>query len=617
MNISHTRHRSPKASVVLALLASITFFNSVSLLAQSGAVRPRTAPPMTGQPPQRTSQPAPAGQSTVTGRLIYQDTEQPLKGVRVRIFTAEDSERAIIAFANNNGEFRVEKLAAGKYYVTLEGEGVAMPSGMGMRLPVPISAIPRREDFEEIIPKHDAEFTVDGTNSVAVEVRVKRGGSISGKVLKADGAPAADVAVNVVSREGASGGPFTSQFSGRTDKNGVYRIDNVPAADYIVAAAIEDTKTNLDIRSRMRGESRAVTYHPAALSIRDAITVRVDPGRETGAVNITLVPRNAYGVSGTVVRQRDGAPIVGATVVLRNKESEMGGSLIPGMGQRTAHTDADGNWSFLNVMEGSYVVTALAPISRPARPNADEPPDREQAYRESRQRFLVKQQDVNVAGAELRGLELAITGPGSIRGVVETADGAALPSDLVIFLELVTENNRPGPPLPVRVNADGSFSFSDIQAGDVYLSGALPQGSKYFIESVTAGGANLRRTPLKVIEGADSEPVRVKISSGLASVAGRALSSNGEGMSGWVVVLVPSDQSEQRFRTSVLTVRTSPDGTYALSGAPGGYLIFARQREELPAILTPEFLRTGVADAQRITLKLGERKTVELRVSNR
>ena len=32
-------------------------------------------------------------------------------------------------------------------------------------------------------------------------------------------------------------------------------------------------------------------------------------------------------------------------------------------------------------------------------------------------------------------------------------------------LELVTENNRPSPPLPVRVGADGNFSFSDIQAG--------------------------------------------------------------------------------------------------------------------------------------------------------
>ena len=180
-------------------------------------------------------------------------------------------------------------------------------------------------------------------------------------------------------------------------------------------------------------------------------------------------------------------------------------------------------------------------------------------------------------------------------------------------MELVTESNRPGPPLPVRVNADGSFSFSDIQSGEVYLSAALPQGSKYFIESITAGNANLRRSPLTVIEGADSETIRVKVSSGLASIVGRALSSNGEGLSGWVVVLLPANPAEQRFRTSLITVRTSADGSYAVSGAPGEYLIFARQRDELPVIFSPEFLRAHILDAQLVTLKAGERTTLELR----
>ncbi len=581
--------------------------------AQSRAARSTPSTTSSQPPAQLRRQPLSAGQSTVSGRVIYLDDEQPLRGVRLRIFTAADTEQGIVAFANDRGEFRVDKLAGGKYYVTLEGAGVAMPSGMGMRLPIPISAIPRREDFEEIIPKHDAEFSVDGANSVTIEVRVRRGGTISGKVLKGDGASAADVTVNAVSREGTSDSPFTSQFSARTDKNGVYRIDNVPPAEYLVAAALETGRPSFDARSGSRGDSRVITYHPAAITIRDASLVRVDSGRETGGMNITLVARNAYAVSGTVVRQRDGAPIARATVLLRNKDSEAGGSLIPGMSQRTSHSDEEGNWSFVNVMEGSYVVTALAPIPRPVRPTADRPIDREQAYRESRQRFLVKQQELVVSGSDTKGLALDISGPGTIRGIVETDNGAALPSDLVIFLELVTESNRPGPPLPVRVNADGSFSFSDIQAGDVYLSAAMPPGSNYFIESITAGGANLRRSPLKVIEGADSETVRVKVSFGLASINGRVLSSNGEGLNGWVVVLVPVNPAEQRFRTSLLTIRASSDGSYAVAGAPGEYLIFARQRDELPVIFSPDFLRTRIPDSQRVTLEAGERTTLELR----
>jgi hypothetical protein len=604
-----------KASRSFSLIPQILFFliwtlfPSDGLWAQSGVVRPRTSSPSAPSMPQ-----ARAGQSTLVGRVIYQDNEEPLKGVRIRIFRVSE-ESPLIAFANNRGEFRVEKLAAGKYYVTVEGPGVAAPSGMGMRLPVPMTAIPRREEFAEIIPKHDAEFTVDGTNAVTLEVRVKRGGTVSGKVFKPNGSPAESVVVNMVSREQSGRGPITSQFTAHTEKDGVFRFVNVPAADYLVSAAVDDNRANLDIRARMRGEGRIVTYHPAATSANDAVTIRVNPGQETSAVNITLVSRNAYQVAGTVLRQRDGSPIAGATVLLRNKNAEVSGPLMPGMAQRTTHSDAQGNWSFSSVTEGDYVVTALAPISRPRQPDTGEH-DRERAFRESRQRFLVKQQDILVSGSDLQGLALAISGPGSIRGTVEMDDGTALPSDLVIFLELVTESNRPGPPLPVKPGADGSFKFSDIQSGEVFLSAAFPSGSKYIVESVTAGESNLKRTPLQVVEGAEAGPVRIKISAGLAVVGGRVLSKTGEGLGDWVVLIVPADASEQRFRTSMLSVRTSADGSFRVSGAPGEYLIVARNRSELPGLLTPKFFRNGMPDAERITLKSGE-QTFNLRVDGR
>ena len=590
----------------LLFLLIWTLFPSDGVWAQSGVVRPRTSSPSAPSMPQSS-----VGQSTVVGRVIYQDNEEPLKGVRVRVFKASEG-NPLIAFANNRGEFRVDRLAAGKYYVTVEGTGIAAPSGMGMRLPLPMTAIPRREDFPEIIPKHDAEFSVDGTNAVTLEVRVKRGGTVSGKVFKANGSPAENVVVNLVSRDQLGRGPIMSQFTARTEKNGVFRFDNVPAAEYLVSAAVDDNRGNLDIRARMRGEGLIVTYYPAATSANDATTIRVNPGQETSAVNITLVSRNAYQVAGTVLRQRDGSPIAGATVLLRNKNAETSGPLMPGLAQRTTHSDTQGNWSFAAVTEGDYVVTALAPINRPRRPDPGEL-DRERDFRESRQRFLVKQQDLLVAGSDVQGLALAISGPGSIRGTVESSDGAALPSDLVIFLELVTESNRPSPPLPVKVGPDGSFKFSDIQAGDVFVSAAFPSGSKYIVESITAGESNLKRTPLQVVEGAEAGPVRIKISAGHAVVAGRVLAKSGEGLGDWVVLIVPAHASEQRFRTSILSVRTSPDGSFRVSGAPGEYLIFARNQNELSGMLTPEFFRNGIPDAERITLKLGE-QTFDLRV---
>lgn len=628
--------------------ALLFFFASLFLAAetiangQSGVIHPLPPVPQTPgrrpEPPRRPTTPATAGQSTVKGRVFYKDNAQPLKGVRVKVFTgnsnsSDDSNdrppgrpQEIVAFTNKQGEFQLENLGAGKYYVAVEGPGISAPSGFGMRLPVPMSAIPRREDFEEIIPRHDGEFTVDGTNTIQVEVGLTRGGTLSGKVLKANGAPVADVPVSFIARDGSTTvpvGPYMSRYSAQTDKDGVYRIENLPSGDYVVAATIEDRRGNFDIRARMFGESQIVTYHPAAARVRDATSVRVDPGRETSGVNVTLVARNSFAVSGTVVRQQDGAAIAGATVLLANKESELGGPLVPGMGQRTTRSDADGHWSFTNVMEGSYVVTALTPISRTARvpgpPRMSEgpgpgPQDREQAYRESRQRFLAAHQEVAVAGADLSGLSLAIIGPGSINGTVEV-DGASLPTDLVIFLELNRAGDRPGLPLPVRVQPDGSFSVNGIQGGDVYLAAALPPGAQYFIKSLTANGDDPRRTPLKVIEGAEVGPIHVVISAGVASLTGRVISDkNGEGLSDYVLLLAPTQSEKQRFRTAYLTARTRPDGAFSLSGEPGEYFIIARKREQLPPIVTEEFVKVEGSKAQRVVLVSGEQKRLDLRI---
>lgn len=603
-----TSHRSYVPSCLVYLLIAVALLSQSPLTkAQSGGMRPRTSAP----PPSRSTVQA-SGQSTVKGRVFYKDNAQPLKGTRVRIFTSSDY--GLVAFTNNSGEFRADNLATGKYYITLEGPGVAMQSGFGMRLPLPMTAIPRAEDYPEIVPKHDAQFTVDGTNTVEVEVRVARGGALSGKVLKPNGGPVASVGVSFMSREGSAGGPYTARFSAQTDKDGAYKIDNLPEGEYVVAAATEDKNSNFDIRARMRGESQVVTYHPAAINIQQAQVVRVDPGRETTGVNITLVARNSFGVSGTVLRQRDGTPLAGARVLLRNKETEMGGALVPSMGQRTTFTDTDGRWSFANVMEGSYVVTALAPMQGRSRVPGEEP-DREQLFRESRQRFLMSHEDVTVAGADLNGLLLTISGPGAIVGRVETDDGTPLPAGLVVFLELISKGSRPGPPLPVRVRPDGSFNFSNVQGGDVYVGIVTAPDSKYFVQSIDSNGDDLQRTALKVPEGADAGPLRVVISQGVGATTGRALSENGgQGVSDIVVLLAPVEPGKQRFRTAYLSTRTGPDGTFTISGPPGEYFVFARQRDDLPPIVSAEFVRGAAAKATRITLKAGEQKQIDVHV---
>ncbi len=483
-----------------------------------------------------------------------------------------------------------------------------------------MSAIPTREDFEEIVPRHDSEFTVDGTNAIEIVIGIVRGGTIAGKVMKSNRAPAAETMVSLVARDGSGAGPFMSRFTTQTDKDGEYRLENLPPGEYLVAAATEDKRGGYDIRARLRGESQVVTYHPAAIRMGDATSVRVDSGRETNGVNITLVERNTFLVSGTVTKQ-DGSPLAGATVLLRNKDADLGGALAPGLGQRTTNTDTEGRWSFSNVMEGSYIATALDPTSSPRRMSRRpgdapelEPADREQAFRESRQRFLVAQQEVNVAG-EVQGLSLVIAGPGSIRGTVAREDGATLPPDFVIFLDLFREGNRPGMPLPVRVKPDGSFVVNGIQGGDVYLSVALAPSSQFFIKSLTASGDDPRRSPVKIIEGAEAGPLEIIISPGVGTLTGKVVSEQGgQGLSGYVLLLVPVETARQRFRTAYPTARTAADGAYSVKGEPGEYFVLARRRDEFPPIITEDFVRSETTKAPRVMLVSGEPKQFTVRI---
>jgi hypothetical protein len=582
---------------------TLVLITASSIYAQSGAIRPRGIPGPSG------TALATTGQSTVKGRVVYKDNGQPLKNVRVRIFTTEDG--SLVALTNNQGEFRVSNLAAGKYYVSLDGPGVAMQSGFGVRLPLPINAIPRQEDFPEVTPKHDAVFTVDGTNAVEVEVKVARGGTISGKIMKANGSPFPFASVDFLSREGGTNTPYTAKFSAQADKDGFYKINNIPEGEYIVATAVENKSASFDIRSRIRGESQIVTYHPSAISVRDAGVVRVVTGGEAGGVNITLVPRSTRSVSGIVMQQRDGTPLVGATVLLRNKESEMGGSLVPGLAQRTTRTDADGNWTFSNVMEGEYVVTALAPRTRSR--DFQDPADPEQAFRNSRMRFLVASQDIAVAGADLSGLTLLISGPGSIVGTIQTDNGAQLPANFVIFVELVSKTNRPSPPLPVRVRPDGSFVMDGIQSGETYVGFALPAGANAFIKSVSLNGTDLQDSPVRIQEGAEAGPMQIVISQAVGSLKGTvAPERSNQDISEYVVLLAPVETGKQRFRTSYLTSRLAADGSFSVTGAPGEYFVFAKRREDLPGIVSEEFVRTQLTSARRVVLVAGQEKRLDL-----
>ena len=573
---------------------------------------------------------APSG-STVRGKALYTDG-QPIKGARVRVFSQQEATRGFSVLTNDRGEFQVSGLAAGKYYVSLEGSGVPAPSGIGMRIPLPMAAIPSATDYPEITPKHDAVFIADGSNPLDIEVKIVRGGTMTGKVMNASGAPVPQAAVNLIAREGADG-PYMSRFSTQTDNNGNFRIENLPPGEYLVSASTVTRQAAGDVLARLRGDAQVVTYHPSALRIADALPVKIDSGRESTGVNVSLVRRKTLSISGSVVRGSDGSPLPGAVVVLRNKESDITGPLAPGMMQRTVETGADGQWSFSNVEEGEYQVVALndpggrsrgmmSPRPMQPRPSGGPPqmrpsggpPQMNRMDPGPRPQYMIAQQEINLTGAKIEGLVLTINGPGSIRGLVETETGEAVPAGFPLFFEFSNEGMRPGRPIPARVNADGSFLLTDVQAGESYVTAALPSGARQFIASAEINGEELSRAPVRVVEGAEVGPIRIKLSDKFANVSGR-IELNASASDRVVVLFIPVEAHKQRFRTSYTPLQASSDGSFSTRLAPGEYLVLTRNAADLPQIVTAEFIQKLSTVLPRVTVNPGSNPPLQLKLS--
>jgi hypothetical protein len=113
------------------------------------------------------------------GRVIFADTGQPLRRAILRLrkdFNLDYQKRTI---SSKNGDFVFAGLAAGTYYVEVDANGiVSRANGMSF------SNLGFSVDEAML-----QQVTVDGDNDVKTEIRVTRGGAITGRISCGDGEP--------------------------------------------------------------------------------------------------------------------------------------------------------------------------------------------------------------------------------------------------------------------------------------------------------------------------------------------------------------------------------------------------------------------------------------------
>jgi hypothetical protein len=569
--------------------------------------------------------------STIRGRVIFADSEQPLRRAVLRLrkdFNRDFLKRTI---SSKRGDFRFQDIPAGTYYVDVEAPGiVSLSNGVSFT------------NFGFSIEEAGlTQVTVDGSNDLKTEVKVIRGGVITGRVAYADGEPATHARIVLYRQRGQTRVLFFRAASLITDDRGIYRIEGLPAGQYFIGAV--ENHSGGDQTFPRNGSGLVTAYHPSATSIDTATPITVEPGSDAREVNIKF-DAEPLRLSGTI-RWKDGnAPVKRATVFLRRMD-EPKSDLDPQrflkiitpladvdnddlmmrdmffftlLTTNAPYLEADesGHFSFLDVPEGTYSLSVEAPL----------PSDKPVAPKPEKQEFAFDFNLPDFSNGLARGrAEVTIEDKNVDDVLIELSEGASIAGSVVIegepldvpkvAVDAISEGSQTLFNLPSYVKKDRTFLIQSLPAGAVRIDIVEARDANYYIRSITGKGLDLLNEPLPLAEGERVTGVRIVLGSDLATVEGRLVAASGRSVPGGGVVLVPVDQRKRNTSSLIRLARADSEGKFSMRLAPGEYLTFAWSVMDEPTLALEAYIKQNSATAQRITLQPDETKVLDIQTS--
>src|SRR5262245_16454880 len=237
----------PGHKIVLYVQALLLSFNfGYPILVQSGAAKTGTA--------------------SISGRVVLKG--EPARNVLVYLQPQQgpapsNPEAVLRARTDADGQFRIAGVAAGAYRV------IALTPGF-------ISS-------DSVRPYLQGKTinVSEGENVENINIEIKPGGVITGRVTDSQLRPLADERV-MLSKIDKDGRPRSNMSSGfnfemfQTDDRGVYRIYGLPEGRYLISVGIQQFAGI----GAVSGSFYPRTYHPDAANETDARVIEVTEGSE-------------------------------------------------------------------------------------------------------------------------------------------------------------------------------------------------------------------------------------------------------------------------------------------------------------------------------------------------
>ena len=550
----------------------------------------------------RGQEPAPSAQTntnrpttgSISGRVVN-ETGQPMAGATamVRLVNSQAFGGRTIE-TDADGNFTINNLSPGLYIISA-------------RAPAHTSLPPD--------PNNPATFYRIGDTA---NVRLVRGGVITGTVTNAAGEPVIAVSVRAMMVRDMNGQRPTSVFVGggqaQTDDRGIYRMYGLLPGTYIVSAGGLSMSQTFIFNPY---EYDVPTYAPSAT--RDtAAEVSVRSGEESN-VDIRYRGDPGHVISGTV---KASSASNGASVSMTPAEGSImptGNSFQPPGGRGFSFNGvADGEYDLLaqeftpNQMGSAFVIL----VSEPRR--------------------------VVVKGANVTGIELVPKPLASVSGriVLESSkvpecQGKRPP----LMAETLVQLRRP-PKDPEKgstfvrqfassgsPDSKGEFVLRNLNVGKYQFDPRF-YARYWYVQSITLPGtattaAKSQAAPSSKTDAAANwttvkfgdqlTNLTITLAEGAASVRGKLVS--GEPTPGMVLYLVPSEPDKAADVLRFFVTEIAADGTFALNNLPPGRYWALSQSTADAQIATMTKLREPEAAPARTKLrKTAETKKAEIQL---
>ena len=509
---------------------------------------------------------------TIKGRVVSSLHGEPVAGATVTLRSLESGDQqTYIAQSGADGRFSIAGIVPGTYTAT--------PSKQGFE---------QRASTRAATAKDFPPIKVDAGSDQAIELRLIPDGIIAGRVVDPDGDPVRRAQVELRQYRYAGGKKQLANVrTASTNDLGEYRLFHLAPGRYYVHAMPINNGNQQVLRLMQRGviqaepqTSLAPAFYPGVPDPTHASEIEVAPGVEVDGIDIRLTPERLYSIRGKISAD---VPTERINVRAENLSSDAG--------RRSGFP--------LNMQKGQYEISGLPPgrylVIAQTFNNPQQPTEQQYA-----------QENVDVNDRDVDHIDLSLAPGKTVKGVVQRAEGGALPPNLMVTL--MPENGPMLANTSARVAADGTFKL-DLPPG-VYVM--RMNGGQAYLKAVLAGSDVV---PDRKIDTAHlSGDLTFIVASDFGKVEGVVLDDSGKPVYNVYVLLVSQTLPIGSALPQAYTAYTKVSGKFSVDSLePGDYKAFAWTGVEQGAPIDPEFRKPFEDRAVPVKVESNGRVTVELK----